>query len=83
MIGCFTYRWEPKCPEVQKRSQPAAQIYNTQSSFPSISDLTMAPSIAETVTTTIDQTSNGITKLNLRQDKPSESTKKDVSTENI
>lgn len=43
----------------------------------------MAPSIAETVTTTIDQTSNGITKLNLKQDKPSESTKKDVSTESI
>ncbi|KIM78640.1 hypothetical protein PILCRDRAFT_824274 [Piloderma croceum F 1598] len=38
----------------------------------------MAPSITETVTTTaVDQASNGIAKLNLRQDKPTESTKKD------
>jgi sulfonate dioxygenase len=43
----------------------------------------MAPSITETVTTAVDQTSNGIAKLNLRQDKPTESTKKDVSTEDI
>jgi len=40
----------------------------------------MAPSVAETVTTTVDQASNGIAKLNLKQDKPAESTKKDVST---
>ena len=40
----------------------------------------MAPSVAETVTTTVDHASNGIAKLNLKQEKPIESTKKDVSS---
>ena len=39
----------------------------------------MAPSVSETVTTTIEQASNGVTTLNLKQDKPTEATK-DVSS---
>jgi hypothetical protein len=39
----------------------------------------MAPSVSETVTTTIEQASNGVTTLNLKQDKPTEATKEDVS----
>jgi sulfonate dioxygenase len=37
----------------------------------------MAPSVSETVTTTIEQASNGVTTLNLKQDKPTEATKED------
>ena len=39
----------------------------------------MAPSVSETVTTTTEKASNGFTTLNLKQDKPTEATKEDVS----
>jgi hypothetical protein len=38
----------------------------------------MAPSVTETITTTVGQASNGVAKLNLKQYNPTEAAKQDV-----